>query len=182
VIVADTLLPGMALFLDGARALVSEHGGPLGHGAALARELGLPHVGGARGATPNGVSPSLVRISCPDGAELGIPEPFSAVLSRSYPRAAPGRLTALTSDPATGAMTLTGEAPGASGPAAQLDLWVPDRGNGAPTIGGSGFGDVDMQTVDGGYRFLVEVSGCYVVTASPPGITAYVPADACATP
>jgi pyruvate,water dikinase len=50
VVVAETLLPGMALFLDGAAALVSEHGGLLGHGAALARELGLPHVVGARGA------------------------------------------------------------------------------------------------------------------------------------
>jgi pyruvate,water dikinase len=51
VVVADAILPGMALLLDGAAALIAEHGGPLGHGAALARELGLPHVVGARGAS-----------------------------------------------------------------------------------------------------------------------------------
>src|SRR5207249_5360641 len=95
-----------------------------------------PHVVGARGATPSGVSPSLVRISCPDGMELGIPAPFEAVLSRAYPRAAPGRLLALTSDPDTGAMTLEGSAPGATGPAAQLDMWVPDRGLGDPVVTG----------------------------------------------
>ena len=103
------------------------------------------------------------------------------ILSRAYPRSAPGTLVQLSSDPATGALVVIGSA-GDATPDARLDVWIPDRGNGAPTIGGSGFGDVDVQTVDGGYRFLIEVSGCYVVTASPPGITAYVPAGACATP
>jgi pyruvate,water dikinase len=49
-VVAATVLPGMAVLVDGAVAIVAEHGGPLGHGAALARELGLPCVVGASGA------------------------------------------------------------------------------------------------------------------------------------
>jgi phosphohistidine swiveling domain-containing protein len=50
VVVASTVLPGMAVLVDGAVAIVAEHGGPLGHGAALARELGLPCVVGCAGA------------------------------------------------------------------------------------------------------------------------------------
>jgi phosphoenolpyruvate-protein kinase (PTS system EI component) len=40
----------MAVLVGGAVALVAEHGGPLGHGAALARELGIPCVVGCAGA------------------------------------------------------------------------------------------------------------------------------------
>jgi phosphohistidine swiveling domain-containing protein len=50
VVVVATILPGMAVLVADAVALVAEHGGPLGHGAALARELGLPCVVGCRGA------------------------------------------------------------------------------------------------------------------------------------
>jgi phosphohistidine swiveling domain-containing protein len=44
VLVAPALLPTMAPILVNAAAIVVEHGGLLGHGAALARELGLPGV------------------------------------------------------------------------------------------------------------------------------------------
>lgn len=47
--VVKTVTPGLALFAAGARGLVSEHGGLLGHGAALARQLGIPCVVGCRG-------------------------------------------------------------------------------------------------------------------------------------
>ena len=50
VLVAAAVLPTMAPLLDGARAIVAEHGGLLGHGASLARELGLPCVVGCVGA------------------------------------------------------------------------------------------------------------------------------------
>lgn len=50
VLVAATILPTMAPLLDGAAAIVAEHGGLLGHGAALARELGIPCVVGCQGA------------------------------------------------------------------------------------------------------------------------------------
>ena len=51
VVVVPAVTPSLALFVQGAAALVSEHGGALDHGAALARELGIPYVTGCRGAT-----------------------------------------------------------------------------------------------------------------------------------
>src|SRR5262249_46234964 len=45
-----TLTPALALLCRDAAALVSEHGGLLGHAAALARELGIPCVVGCAGA------------------------------------------------------------------------------------------------------------------------------------
>ena len=49
VAVARAVSPASAVLLGGAVALVCEHGGALGHAAALARELGIPCVVGARG-------------------------------------------------------------------------------------------------------------------------------------
>ena len=65
------------------------------------------------------------------------------------------------SDPATGIFTVTGST---GTEASQLDLWVPDRGDGAPTLTGSGLGEVEVEEVDGGFRVLAEVTGDYVVT------------------
>jgi len=50
ILVAATLIPTMAPLLVGARAVIAEHGGLLGHGAALARELGIPYLVGCTGA------------------------------------------------------------------------------------------------------------------------------------
>jgi pyruvate,water dikinase len=50
VLVAAAVLPTMAPLLVGAAAIVAEHGGLLGHGASLARELGVPCVVGCAGA------------------------------------------------------------------------------------------------------------------------------------
>ncbi|MBK9036261.1 MAG: hypothetical protein IPL61_34290 [Myxococcales bacterium] len=49
VVVARAITPALALLVDGAAALVSEHGSPLDHGAAMARELGIPCVVGCPG-------------------------------------------------------------------------------------------------------------------------------------
>jgi endoglycosylceramidase len=128
---------------------------------------GDPHVVGARGASPSGISPSLVRISCPDGAELGIPAPFATVLSRAYPRAAPGHLLSLTSDADTGAMTLQGSAPGATGDRAALDLWVPDRGLGAPVVTGENVSGAVATPVAGGWRVRAVAVDDYRVDVRP---------------
>jgi len=50
VIVTRSVTPAMTFLLHRAVAVVSEHGGLLGHGAAIARELGLPCVVGCTGA------------------------------------------------------------------------------------------------------------------------------------
>jgi pyruvate,water dikinase len=49
VVVARAITPALALLVHGAAALVSDTGGVLGHGAAIARELGIPFVVGCTG-------------------------------------------------------------------------------------------------------------------------------------
>jgi phosphohistidine swiveling domain-containing protein len=51
ILVVSTLTPAMAVLLPGAVAVVAAHGGLLDHGAAMARELGLPCVVGCAGAS-----------------------------------------------------------------------------------------------------------------------------------
>jgi pyruvate,water dikinase len=50
VVAVATLTPALALLCRNAAALIAEHGGLLGHAAALARELGIPCVVGCAGA------------------------------------------------------------------------------------------------------------------------------------
>lgn len=50
VVVARAITPALAMMVQGCAALVSETGGLLDHGAAMARELGIPCVVGCRGA------------------------------------------------------------------------------------------------------------------------------------
>jgi endoglycosylceramidase len=128
---------------------------------------GDPHQIGTPGNPPSPVSPSLVRFACPGDVEIGIPPEFGTVLSRSYPRAAPGRLTSLTSEPATGAAQLTGEAPGAAGEAAVLDLWVPDRRLGEPVVTGTNVSDRIVHPVAGGWRVTATATGSYRVDVRP---------------
>lgn len=128
---------------------------------------GDPHQIGTPGNPPGAVSPSLVRYSCPGDIELGIPPQFGTVLSRSYPRAAPGVLRSLVSDPSTGVLRLTGEAPGASGAAATLDLWMPDRGLGAPVVTGVNVSNVVAHQVNGGWRISALATGLYSVHLRP---------------
>jgi pyruvate,water dikinase len=50
VLVAPSVTPAMTFLLHQTAAVISEHGGLLDHGAAIARELGVPCVVGCRGA------------------------------------------------------------------------------------------------------------------------------------
>jgi endoglycosylceramidase len=123
---------------------------------------GDPHNIGTPGNRPGPVSPSLHRISCPGGEDLGIPPQFARVLSRAYPRAAPGRLIAITSDPDDGSLTVEGESAGGG----VLDLWVPDRGLGPPDVRTGQ--DAAVTAVTGGWRLRVAVGGGrYAVTVEP---------------
>lgn len=72
----------------------------------------------------------------------------AAVIARSYPRAAPGQLTALTSDIPSGAMTLTGTADRAG---ASADLWIPER-CAAPALTGANITQTARRQVTGGWR------------------------------
>jgi len=84
------------------------------------------------------------------------------VLSRSYPRAAPGHLSSITSD----AQTATLEVRGETGAPDVLDVWAPERG-GTPVIDGDNLEAVEVDRVDGGYRIRAHVSGAYRLRLTP---------------
>jgi endoglycosylceramidase len=123
---------------------------------------GDPHSIGQPGAEP---PPQLILFDyrrCPGDIDDGPVPEWESVLSRPYPRAAPGRLLSLESDGDSGTLQLTGLADAAAA-GARLDLWVPDR-NAAPSVTGAGFSDLSMTKVPGGFRILAKVSGSYAVT------------------
>jgi endoglycosylceramidase len=117
---------------------------------------------------PNGEpSPLLIHLHysrCPGDIDEGPVPEWLVVLSRPYPRAAPGALLTLESDGEAGTLRLTGLAGGTTG--GRLDLWVPAR-TGRPRLLGSGFGNVEIIEVPGGYRVLAQVSGSYEVVLEP---------------
>jgi len=62
IVVTRAITPALAVFVVGCAAIVSETGGPLDHGAALARELGITHVVGCRDAWSRLTSDAIVTI------------------------------------------------------------------------------------------------------------------------
>src|SRR5436190_5715172 len=104
---------------------------------------------------PGSVSPSLNRFACPQQQLLGIPETTRRILARPYVRFAPGRITALDSDPATETATVAGSDPERSG-SCTVELWVPDTGSGAPRYAGTNVRDVRTGSTAGGFV----VRGC----------------------
>ncbi len=68
VIVTRAVTPALAVLVVGCGALVSETGGPLDHGAALARELGIPCVVGCEGAFSALTDGMLVTVDGATGA------------------------------------------------------------------------------------------------------------------
>jgi pyruvate,water dikinase len=66
----------MAPLLRGAAAIVAEHGGLLGHGASLAREMGIPCVVGCVGAMAHLTDGDDVWVD----ADAGVVVPLSGKL------------------------------------------------------------------------------------------------------
>jgi phosphohistidine swiveling domain-containing protein len=73
VVVARAVTPALAVLVIGCAALVSETGGLLDHGAALARELGIPCVVGCRDAWSQLADGMLVTVDG-DGGSVEIDE------------------------------------------------------------------------------------------------------------
>jgi hypothetical protein len=113
---------------------------------------GDPHqINDANG---GGVSPSLNRYACPEQRALGIPDSTRRILARAYPRAAPGLLTMLVSDPGTGALRISGTNPD-PGAGCELSVWLPgDRGR--PRLAGTHVTRLALTPFAGGWR----ASGC----------------------
>ncbi len=121
---------------------------------------GDPHSIGTPGGTPPAELLHFHRSTCPGDAQLGVVDEWAVVLSRPYPRAAPGQLVSLESDGIAGTLHLTGST---SATGADLDLWVPDRGRGTPRIAGTGIGTPRIVAVPGGYRVFATAAGDYTV-------------------
>ena len=72
--------------------------------------------------SPPGVQTHLNLLECPANLDLGPNDAFLDILGRGYPRATPGRITELRSDPETGFMSLAATAPE---PGGELVVWTP---------------------------------------------------------
>jgi pyruvate,water dikinase len=72
VVVTRAVTPALAVLVAGCAALVSESGGLLDHGAALARELGIPCVVGCRDAWSQLADGMLVTVDG-DGGTVTTP-------------------------------------------------------------------------------------------------------------
>src|SRR3954447_16396250 len=116
------------------------------------QSCGAPHMFGDGASTePGGVSPSLNRFRCPGNEPLGIPATTRAVLARPYLRVAPGRISAMRSEPEAPALDASGTRPRGS---CSLVAWFP--GPVAPRIDSSGIARLRSASTDGGWI----VSGC----------------------
>jgi endoglycosylceramidase len=119
---------------------------------------GDPHSIGTPDGHPPAQTDSLVRLACPSDSPVGIPESFQRVLGRAYPRAAPGVVRTLTSDPVTGTLHVAGT----TDHKGVLDLWMPAAG-GPPVVGGTNVTGVRVVQVDGGYRVTAKAVGVYAL-------------------
>lgn len=105
-------------------------------------------------------------VGCPGDVDLGPNEDFLSVLGRAYPRAAPGIVTDLASDPATGAFEVHGTA---ADPGSELVVWTPTR-VATHVVAATGLVDVTEHPVPGGrlVRARVDVAD-YALTITPTG-------------
>lgn len=72
-LVAATITPQMVLQAQRAACLVSDHGGPLGHAIAMARELGIPCVVGCRGVSTQLVDGDQILVDGSAGVVFRLP-------------------------------------------------------------------------------------------------------------
>jgi endoglycosylceramidase len=124
---------------------------------------GDPHAIKLLGNPPPDETQAFNRYSCPGSVLEGPISQWAKVLGRAYPRAAPGRLTSLTSDPDTGRLSLTGNGVGT------LELWLPQAHHRTVSAGGKGIGEPKARRVPGGWQVEVKVSGAYTLEVAPSG-------------
>lgn len=133
------------------------------------QSCGDPHAvqwSGGSVVAPTDISTHLNRLQCPGNDDLGPTDEFLQILDRSYPRATPGRLTALRSDPATGFMKVTATAKAAGG---QLVVWTPTADDADHPVNVAGLTDVVSHEVDGGriVTATVAAAGTYTLWIGP---------------
>ena len=100
-------------------------------------------------------------VNCPDNSDGGINPAYERVVSRAYPRNAPGNIDLLSSNPYTGEFVLEG----ITEESTEADIWVPVSGRESyPFVSGSD--NVTVTEVNGGYRVKAMVEGNYQLTIS----------------
>ncbi|MDQ0372043.1 cellulase family glycosylhydrolase [Cellulomonas humilata] len=104
-------------------------------------------------------SGNLVSIDCATGELSPPPEGYATPLSRSYPRAFPGRMDSLTSEPSGRDLTFTATVDDDDANC-EIDVWFP--GDATPQVSSTGIDDVESIEVPGGWQ----ISGCAAGTYS----------------
>jgi endoglycosylceramidase len=133
------------------------------------QSCGDPHslewVGGTV-VSPPGVQTHLNLMECPANLDLGPNDAFLDILGRGYPRATPGRITKLRSDPDTGNMALTAAAPELGG---ELIVWTPTSDDAAHPVTVRNLADVVETEVPGGRLITATVAsaGDYQLLVGP---------------
>ncbi|MDQ2677813.1 MAG: glycoside hydrolase family 5 protein [Actinomycetota bacterium] len=118
---------------------------------------GDPHSVAGPGAPATEDQIHLITRACPghddeaNDRDAHVTGEFLSILGRAYPRAAPGHLTELESDPASGHLRVRGT-DAAVGP--ELVVWLPDRGDATPLAPTTteGLDEVELLDVPGGRR------------------------------
>jgi endoglycosylceramidase len=118
------------------------------------------------GWVPSDTVVHLNTIDCTTGTDLGPTEPFLALLGRGYPRAAPGRIERLESDPESGRLLLEAEAERAG---ETLVLWTPTEAS-THSAWAEGLGDLTEHPLPGGRLITgtVAARGAYTVGVDAP--------------
>ncbi|HXH57890.1 glycoside hydrolase family 5 protein [Iamia sp.] len=123
---------------------------------------GDPHSIGVPGRRPTEDQIQLNDVACPADVDAGPNVPLLRVAGRAYPRAAPGRLTELRSDPESGELRLTGALDDDLARRSEMVLWVP--GEDEPEVTGEGIDEITLTRTTGGwYATLGVVDSPYEV-------------------
>ncbi len=149
------------------------------------QSCGDPHSVRWQGATvvsPDVVETHLNLLQCPGNTDLGPNDAFLDVLGRAYPRATPGRVTSLRSDPDTGVLTVEAHADAAA-VGGDLVVWTPTSDDADHRVATRGLTDVRQTTVPGGRIITARVAaaGDYVLvigTDLPPAPSTTTPQSA----
>ncbi|MGH9209540.1 MAG: glycoside hydrolase family 5 protein [Acidimicrobiales bacterium] len=115
---------------------------------------GDPHRITDRGLTPQGDVWQYRLVTCPDGEDHGVVPQWRDVVTRAYPRYAPGWLVRLES-PSTGAGGGMVLAASEAEPGAVVELWVP--GELEPEVDGTGIVGVATRRSGLGWNVTAEV-------------------------
>ena len=116
---------------------------------------GDPHSVGLAGRRPDEDQVQLNDVTCPEDVDAGPNEELLRVAGRAHPRAVPGRLSDLVSDPEAGTLRVEGRIVDDLTAGGDLVLWIP--GPDRPRVTGDGIAEVGLAQVPGGWYATMAV-------------------------